>query len=128
MVRACVYVGLVCLLLGAIAGWKLKPEAEGRLITAVQRGKTVTVTKTVEKETKPDGTVTERTTTRRAKTVKQAAAATPIPRPDYRVGIHSRQDLTPSVSAGRRLFGNVWLEGSYHPHSKSATLGFSYEF
>ena len=106
----------------------LKPA--GRISQPVQaetkQTQVQTVTRTVVKTVKPDGTVVVKEVEK--KQDKTKTAAKPLPRPDYRVGLHTGIDLRPTVSAGRRLFGSLWVESTFKPSTKDVTIGLSYEF
>jgi len=114
---------LVCLAIGAAIGHKFFPRTELREVP-----KTVTKTQVVTKEITrfPDGKIVERLVTQtidKTKTSPQPAI------PQYRAGIliPLAKDL-PTVSVGRRLFGDVWAESQFDLRHKEVTLGVSYEW
>lgn len=131
MARIYLFAGLCLFALGAALGWVLKPS--GSVTAPVQTAKVETqvktVTRTVVKTVKPDGTVVTRETDKVIdKHIDKDVKVTTIPRPEYRVGVQTGIDLRPTVTAGRRLFGNVWLDSSFKPSTKDVTIGLSYEF
>ena len=109
-----------------------------------RQGETQTVWKdrivVVEKEQKPDGTVKETTTVTekdkaKTETVVETAkdtSTTPVvaqrPSSQYSLGVAVRPlDGTPSVTAGYRLLGPVWAEGSVS-RKREVTVGLRLEF
>lgn len=121
------YVYLVCALIcfvgGVVVGHRFLPRTELREVPV-----TVTKTQTVTKEVvrQADGTVIERVVTQ----TKDRVKASPQPhKPQYRVGalIPLAKDL-PTVTAARRLFGDVWVDAQYDMRHKEVTVGVSYEF
>lgn len=111
-------------LLGGYIGVKFFPRTELREIP-VTVTKEVVRTKEIVKQA--DGTIIERVVIQ----TKDSAKVSPQPKAQYRLGallpIASELKL-PTVTAGRRLFGNVWAEASFDIRHKEALLGLSYEF
>jgi hypothetical protein len=91
------------------------------------------VTRTITKEVvrgQGDKQVVERTTT---KTENQSKVSATAAKSQYRLGAllplqseFRAQDLT--VTAGRRAFGNVWLDVQYDAKHKEVKAGVSYEW
>ncbi len=133
MVRIYLLASLCLVALGATMGWMLKPE-RGEPVSVqaeTKQSQIQTVTKTVIKTVKPDGTVTEVSTENtRSKDVstKSTKTDTSQPKPNYRLGANTDYKLNYGVTVGRRLVGNLWLDSTFKPSTKDLTLGFSYEF
>lgn len=112
----------ICFLLGGFVGHKFFPRQVVRTIPATVT-KVQTVTKEVVKQA--DGTVIERVVTQ----VKDQTKVSPQPKPEYRVGallpVASELRL-PTVTASRRLFGDVWADVQYDLRHKEITIGVSY--
>lgn len=127
------YYLLSALLLGGFLGWRLKPVPiqvpQGTQAEAKQEQVKV-VTRTVIKTVKPDGTVVTEEVVKdlnKSKALVKTKAES-LPKPDYRVGVQTGLDLRYTFTTGRRLVGNVWLDGSYKPSTKEFTLGVAVEF
>ena len=129
MARAIIF-GSLCIILGAGLGWVLKPSGHQpvRAQTEEKQTQVKTVTRTIVKTVKPDGTVVIKEIAKERDEAKSLTKTKPLPRLDYRLGIASGLDLRYIVTAGRRLVGNLWLDASFKPSTKDATIGLSYEF
>jgi hypothetical protein len=115
---------VVCLLLGGIVGSRFFPRQVVREIP-----RTVTKVETVTKEVikQADGTVIERVVTQ----TKDQTKVSPQPAPQYRAGMLmplASEFQLPTVTAGRRLFGNVWAEAQFNTRTREALVGVSVEF
>jgi hypothetical protein len=122
------YANIVLLVLSCLFGGYLGHKFFPR--TVVQPVPTVvTKTQTVTKEIvrQADGTVIERVVTQ----TKDRVKASPQPKKEYRVGallpVASELRL-PTVTASRRLFGDIWATAQYDSRHKEITLGIDYEF
>lgn len=115
---------VVCFLLGSFVGHKFFPRQVLREVP-VTVTKVETVTKEVIKQA--DGTVIKRVITK----TKDQVKVSPQPKPQYRVGallpVASELKL-PTVTASRRLFGEVWATAQYDIRHKEITLGVDYAF
>jgi hypothetical protein len=138
----------LAVLVGAISfggGWYSRPLPAPEVITNTQIQEVEkVVTKTVKvKEKTPDGATKETTTTTVAQDSSKVAAskaAEPVApgpaavRPDWSVGLvitpRAAEDwYSPSgVEIGRRVFGDLWMTGSYSWLNKQATIGVRYEW
>lgn len=118
-----ILLALSCLL-GGYIGHKFFPRTELREVPT-------TVTKEVVKLKQivkyADGKVVE--TEKFVETDK--AQVSPQPKPQYRIGallpVASELKL-PTVTASRRLFGEVWGTAQYDVRHKEITIGIDYEF
>jgi len=130
--------GLVCVGLGCILGIaaykKLHPIAAPHpaQVEVVEKLNTITktVTRYIDKEGKPVEKETIIHVDRETKT-----ASTPVKQPlnEYRVGALLPAFEMPSagsvsLTAGTRLFGDVWADAQYSFRHKEITIGLSYEF
>ena len=112
---------LVCFAVGAAVGHRFFPRTELREISgpAITTEVEKIVTKTVA------GDVTTRFVERRM--VKPVPAPA---KPQYRLGallpIGEPKDV--SVTAGRRLVGDLWVESQYNIKRKEILVGVSYEW
>lgn len=130
MARIYILASLCLVALGATLGWVLKPErgVPASVQAEVKQTQVKTVTRTVVKTVKPDGTVVVRETdTNRTQSQKTDRSVSP-PKTEYRVGVQTGLDLKLTATAGRRLFGNLWLDSAFKPSTKDVTIGLSYEF
>lgn len=118
---------VVCFVGGGFLGYRLAPGPRVREIPAPVETSRVE-TRTLEVIRTKDGATVERTI---VKTEDAFKVSPKTSKPQYRLGallpIASELKL-PTVIAGRRLFGDVWLEAQFDARHKEATLGFSYEF
>ena len=87
--------------------------------------KTITETRVVEKA--PDGKMVERITTQTKERTPQASTQS---KAEYRLGalLPVGNDRLPTISASKRLFGDMWLDAQYDIKHKELLIGFSYEF
>ena len=112
-------------LAGGYIGSQLFPRTDLRTVTTPATVKTVIQTKVVERL--KDGTTIERVVLETKDEVKPS----PQPKTQYRLGalvpLASELKL-PTVSASRRLFGNLWLDAQYDTRHKEILGGFSYDF
>lgn len=116
---------IVSFLVGCYLGSQLFPRTDLRAVTTPATVKTVTQTKVVERL--KDGSVVERVVVE----TKDEVKASPQPKTQYRLGalVPLASELRlPTVSAGRRLFGNLWLDAQFDIRHKEILGGFSYEF
>jgi hypothetical protein len=115
---------VICFVLGAVCGSHLFPRTIVREVPTTVT-KTHTITKEVERF--PDGKVVERVVTQTRDKVK---ASPQPPKPQYRAGILMpvSNERLPTVSASKRLFGDVWLDAQYDIRHKEVTVGVSVEF
>ena len=126
MKYAYIVTAVLSFLLGSYIGAKFWSRTELRTVSVpVTTTKEVVKTKEIVKQA--DGTVIDRVVIQ----TKDSAKISPQPKAQYRVGallpIASELKL-PTVTAGRRLFGNVWAEASFDIRHKEVLLGLSYEF
>lgn len=122
-----VYIVLLALsfVCGAVISHRLYPRAVVREVPTIVT-KTQTVTKEVIKHV--DGTVVERVVTQTKDKVK---ASPQPPKPEYRVGALlpvAAELRLPTVTASRRLFGDVWLDAQFNTRTREALVGVSLEF
>lgn len=129
MVRIYILAGLCLVAIGACIGWSVKPErSQPTAVQAeVKQSQVKVVTRTVIKTVKPDGTVITKEVEKESLTKKESSKPS-LPKPDYRVGVQTGLDLRYTVTAGRRLLGDLWLDSAFKPSTKDITAGFSYEF
>lgn len=110
---------------GAVISHRIYPRTVVREIPTVVT-KTQTVTKEVVKQA--DGTVIERVVTQ----TKDKVKTSPQPlKPEYRVGVLlpvASELRLPTVTASRRLFGDVWLDAQFNTRNREALVGVSVEF
>jgi hypothetical protein len=110
---------------GGLLGYRLAPGPRVREIP-VETVRTQTVTKEVIRE--KGGSVVERTITKTENASK--AGSTSAPAKQYRLGallpIGEPKDV--SVTAARRVVGNLWVESQYNIKRKEVLVGVSYEF
>lgn len=123
-----VYICLLAVscLLGCYIGSKLSTRTVVREVP-VTVTKTQTVTKEVIKQA--DGTVIERVVTQ----TKDQTKTSPQPKAQYRVGVllplkNELEFESVTVTAGRRLVNQLWLESEYDIKRKELKVGFVYEF
>ena len=116
---------IVSFLAGGYIGSKFSTRTDLRTVTSPATVKTIIQTKVVERL--KDGSVIERVVLETKDEVKPS----PQPKTQYRLGalvpLASELKL-PTVSASRRLFGNLWLDAQFDIRHKEILGGFSYEF
>lgn len=100
----------VCILLGAVLGYKLAPVPQSETRTIVQ-DKIVTVVKEVKK---PDGTVVRDETRTEDRKAEQSITAAPPSKPDWLVGVSYKFSDVPvyGITVQRRVIGNVYVGAS----------------
>jgi hypothetical protein len=121
-----VYLSLlvICFVFGGFVGSRLFPRTELREVP-------VTITKEVVKTKElvkyPDGKIVERVVTQTRDKVK---ASPQPPKPEYRAGILMpvSNERLPTVSASKRLFGNVWIDAQFNTRTRETLVGASIEF
>jgi hypothetical protein len=116
---------VICFVAGGFVGHRIFPRTELREIP-ITVTKTQTVTKEIERF--PDGKIVERVVTQ---TRDKTKASPQPPKPEYRAGILmpvASELKLPTVTAGKRLFGDVWLDAQFNTGTQSALVGVSVEF
>jgi hypothetical protein len=111
---------------GCYVGSYFFPRTELREVP-VRVVETQAVTRTVEKLVA--GEVTERVIEKTVNTSK--VSSQPKKQTEYRVGVLlpvASELQLPTVTAGRRLYNNLWIEAEYNIKHKEALIGLSYEF
>ncbi len=111
---------------GSYVGSEFFPRTELREVP-VKSVQTQTVTRTVEKLVA--GEVTERVIEKAVNSSKTSTK--PQKQTEYRLGVLlpvASELQPPTVVAGRRLKGNLWLESEFDIKHKEAKIGLSYEF
>lgn len=117
---------IVSFLAGYYLSSQLQPGPSVRTVTTPATVKTVTQTKIV--EVFPDGHTVEKVVVQTSDKVEASPQPT---KPEYRAGIIlplADELKLPTVSASKRLFGNVWLETQFDIRHKEILLGGSIEF
>lgn len=115
---------LACLAVGAAIGHRFFPRE-------IVREVPVTVTKEVVKTKEivkfPSGKIVEREVVQ----TRDKTKASPQPKkPEYRAGILMPvgSERLPTVSASKRLFGDVWVDAQFNTRTHEALVGASVEF
>ena len=119
--------GAVCLLIGAGIGWCLRP-VPASTIQYRDNIKERVITHTVREPNGLEVVVRDET---RSTSHSEAKLVPSAPKPEYRIGVLLPimvNERLPTVSASKRLFGNIWADAQFNTSTQEALVGVSVEF
>jgi hypothetical protein len=116
---------LALLSIGAVIGWRLKPAPDA-VIQYRDNVKERIITRTTREPSGNEVVVRDE-----IRSINRATTTpTPLAKPQYKVGalLPLGAELKPTLTAGRRLSGGVWLETQFNTRTREVLVGVSVEF